>query len=467
MKHLKLFEDFKSLPEDVEKNILNVEDITAYIPGEVSGCATMWTLPDFNIKSILDDEKYSKYTRSNKKDYIRYYVVAFAGKSNIYKAIDDIKHRANVEGLKFFVVNKTQRNLECSIVFFTKEDWKKLNLKEVERSIRKIATEGVEHNGWDILFEDDLIIDKSEFDILYDDEEIMAVKPKSYKSAIKYSADMPWKMSLKKNLSWIEKYINKGAYYGGYNWYISKKTTGEVKNWWQKLFNLPGKQKEMQTKEFIQDFPRYLLYIVIFKKLPPEDKCSRLKLLYDISRDEYGQMPRGSADYGMFSPWGDKLDSSHNQLKISSSGGNMITLKEIWEEHGPLFNRAFREIESDMESIKDGMYDLLGFWANKGGEYTKDALVFVRNQKDRLGITKPSLMKTDDKGNIKFDVLGYYDDPEFDWWELDKEKPKEKMAPEHGYKDYFKSMQDDVEKLQSELDRTYGPLGGTDFKIKT
>ena len=467
MKYLKLFEDFKSLSNDVQKNVLNVEDITAYIPGQVGGCDTKWILPNFDIKRILTDDEYSKYNKSDKKFYIRYYVVGFVGKSNVYKSIDDIKHRANIEGLKFFLVDLNQRDLQCKIVFFTKEDWNKLELKEVEKNIQKQNTLGDESRGWDILFEDDLLIDKSEFDIIYDDDQMMAIKPKSYKSAIKYSADMPWKMALKKNLDWIEKYMTKGAYYGGYNWYKAKTTTKEVKNWWQKLFNLPGKQKEVQTKEFIQDFPRYLMYVVIFKKLPPEDKCSRLYLLYDISRDEYGETPRGfTSDYVMAGGyWGDKLDSAHNQLKIVASNGKRITLKEIWDEHQFLFNRAFREIESDMEAIKDNMYDLLGFWANKGGEYTEDALVFIRNQKGRLGVTKPSLMKTDDKGTISFNVLGYYDDPNFDWWELDKEKPQEKMAPEHGYKDYFKSMQDNVKKLQDALDKNFSALGGTDFKF--
>ena len=468
MKYLKLFEDFNSLPKDVQKNILNVEDITAYIPGQVGGCESRWTLPNFDTKRILSDDEYSKYNKNDKKYYLRYYIVGFIELKNFYEAASDIRHRANVEGLKFFVVNKYQTDRNCNILFFTKEDWNKLEINSVEINIRKVNTMGRESNGWDILFEDDVIVDKSEFDIIYDDEQIMAVKPKTYKAAIKYSSDMPWKMALKKNLDWIEKYITKGSYYGGYNWYRTKKTTQEVKNWWQKLFNLPGKQKEVQTKELIQDFPRYLMYIVIFKKLPPEDKCSRLYLLYDISRDEYGEMPRGfSSDYVMGGGyWGDKLDSGHNQLKIVSSNGKRITLKEIWSEHQSLFNRAFREIESDMNTIKDNMYDLLGFWADKGGEYTKDALVFIRNQHGRLAITKSGNITKDDKtGTLSFNVLGYYDDPEFDWWELDKEKPKEKEAPEHGYKDYFQSMQDNVKKLQDALDKNYGALGGNDFKL--
>jgi hypothetical protein len=57
-----------------------------------------------------------------------------------------------------------------------------------------------------------------------------------------------------------------------------------------------------------------------------------------------------------------------------------------------------------MNNIKDEMYDLLGFWADKGGEYTKDALIFIRGSKtpNRLSVTRPSLISKDDKGTISF-----------------------------------------------------------------
>lgn len=457
MKYLKLFEDFNSLPSDVQKNISNVEDITAYMPGQVGGCESKWVLPNFDTKRILSEEEYTKYNKSDKKYYLRYYVVGFTGMKNLYTAIADMRHRATVEGLKFFIVDRRQTDYHCNIIFLTNEDWKKLEIRSVEINIRKINAQ-LSGGGYEIFFEEDLIVDKSEFDILYDDEQIMAIKPKTYKAAIKYSSDMPWKMALKKNLDWIEKYMSKGSYYGGYNWYKSKKTTQEVKNWWQRLFNLPGKQKEVQTKEFFNDFPRYLLYIVIFKKLPPEDKFSRLYLLYDISRDEYGEMARGfTSDYAMGGGyWGDKLDAAHNQLKIVNAGSKRVTLREIWDNHQSLFNRAFREIESDVTNIKDEMYDLLGFWADKGGEYTKDALIFIRGSKnpDRLMVTKPSLIsEPDEKGAITFTGLGYYDDPDFDYWDLDKENPKEKEVPSGGYKDLFASIGGNVQDLMKALDK--------------
>ncbi len=447
MKYLKLFEEYSDPIEDI---ILMVQDITAYIPGEVGGCDQKWVLPNFDTEKILSNKQYSKYRGRDKKSYIRYYVVGFTGLSNLYRAYSDIKHRSNVEGLKYFIINRNQKDQHCNIVFFSKEDYEKLYLEKVSKNIRVVNSLGNPNHGWDVLFDEDLTIDKSEFDIIYEDDDIMAVKPKSYRAAIKYSADMPWKSALKKCLDWIEKYITKGSYYGGYKWYKQKAVTKEVKNWWQKIFNLPGKQKEVQTKEFIEDFPRYLLYIVYFKHLPSEDPYSRLQLLFDISRSEYGQEIGGRFD--MYSYWGEKLDAIHNQLKIANAEGKRVTLRNIHNAHGQLFNRAFRNIVDDMTSIKDNMYDLLGFWSDKGGEYTKDALVFITNSHNRLSITKPEFIKKNDKGDITWQSLGYYDDPEFDWWELDKETQSEKEIPKHGYKDLFASISGNVQKLMNALD---------------
>ena len=272
----------------------------------------------------------------------------------------------------------------------------------------------------------------------------MAVSPKTYKAAIKYSADAAWKAGLKKNSDWIEKYMTPGSYYGGTNWYKSTTVKQEVETWW---------------KEFFTDFPRYLFYIVIFKRLPIEDEMSKLYLLIDVSRDEYGELPRSySSSYVMFGGyWGDMLDAAHNQLKIVNADGKRVTLRDLHGRHGELFNRAFRNIEWNFNEEKERMYDLLGFWSDKGGEYRDDTLVFVRGSSNpnRLQITRPSLMKKDKDGStISWTRLGYYDDPDFDYWELDKEKEKEKEVPfgGKGYNSYLSSMRDDYLKIKDALD---------------
>ena len=84
-----------------------------------------------------------------------------------------------------------------------------------------------------------------------------------------------------------------------------------------------------------------------------------------------------------------------------------------------------------------------------------DALVFIRSSKEpsRLQVTKPSLIKRD-KDSISWTRLGYYDDPDFDWWELEKEKPTEKEVPNQGkgYGNFFNSMQQDYLKLKDALE---------------
>ena len=48
--------------------------------------------------------------------------------------------------------------------------------------------------------------------------------------------------------------------------------------------------------------------------------------------------------------------------------------------------------------------------------------------------------------------------PNFDWWDLDKDKPIDRKAPEHGYQDLFTSILGNVDKLKNALDNT-------DYKI--
>ena len=182
MKYLKLFEAFNDLPENVRDNVMNVEDITAYIPGQVGGCSSKWCTPDFNIKRILDEEAYLNYKNNDKKYYLRYYIVGFYELSNFFKSESDIRHRAKVEGLKFFVINMCDDARNCKIVFFTESDWEKLDMKSIKKNV-------VEKDKLDLIFEEDVKVDKNEFDILFEDELLLAIKPKTYKAAIKYSAD--------------------------------------------------------------------------------------------------------------------------------------------------------------------------------------------------------------------------------------------------------------------------------------
>jgi len=461
MRHVKLFESFT-----VQQTIDNIDDIAAYIPTHTSAVESKWVLPNFDLDKILNDDQYNKYpinaiidfeyklyatNRAGipKSSYIRYYTIGFYELNNLFISESDIRNRAKHYGLKFFVINFNQENRLCKVVFFSEDDWNKIDIEGTTKNINK--------KGWDILLEEDVKVERNEFDIIYEDDDIMAVKPKTYRAAIRYSSDAAWKAGLKKNKEWIEKYMTPGAYYGGTNWYKSKTVKIEVESWWRKLLKLPPKQSEKELREFFNDFPRYLFYIVIFKKLPVEDEMSKLYLLYDVSRGEYGQLPHDfTSSYAIDGYWGDMLDASHNQVKVVQTNGKMVTLKDIHNRHRNLFSRAFREIESNFTQEKDRMYDLLGFWADKGSEYRDDALVFIRSSRtpDRLQVTRPKLMIKNDDGSISWTKLGFYDDPDFDYWELDKEKPNEKEVPNQGrgYKDYFKSIGDNVNKLKDALE---------------
>lgn len=437
MNHILTFNENMS-----DKSILDdIDDIAGYIDAETSYPISKWCTPD--MKS-----KIANNSNVDKTGYIKYYIFSFRELKNLFNCEGDIIHRTDLLGLKLMIV--VESNNRCNMVFFHKEDWSKLDIESIISYFNK--------SNSDVLFEDDIKIDKSEFDILYEDSEVIAVRPKSYRAAIRYSADANWKIAMKKNLDWIEKYLSKGSYYGGYNWYKSKKVTKEIDNWWSKVLSLPKKQSEVEVKEFIQDFPRYLLYIVIFKKLPIDDEYSKLLLLYDVSRSEYGEIPYPEPILSGGS--GQMLDSTHNQVKVVNADGKRITFRDIHYNHGMIFSKPFHSIEQDFSNEKENMSDILGEWAEKGGEYRKDALVFIRSSKEpnRLQITRPSLMSRNRDNRVSWTRLGYYDDPSFNYWELDKETPGEKKVPDVKYTDYFQSISDNVKKLRDALDDNFGEL---------
>lgn len=447
MRWVKLFESFDEI-------INIVDDISAYVPTTCSHVYSKWIKSTGEIKTILTDVALSDHIKKDplyktKFQYIKYYKFSFREMSNFFRCESDITNRAHSYNLKFIVCNagKLSEDDNCSIIFFKEEDYKKIDMQKFIKNFDEI--------GYDILLEEDVKVNREEFDIIYESDEIIAIKPKTYKAMIKYSSDTNWQLAFKKNQKWIDKYISRGSYYGGSNWYKSKTITKDVKTWYSSLLKLPPKKSETEVKEFIKDFPRYLMYIVIFKNLPMEDEMKKIFMLYDLSRGEYGELPQSfSSGYVMNgSYYGDLLDSTHNQIKVVNGEGKRITFQDIWKKHRFLFSKVFHEIEEDQSAEKDKIYDLIGFWSDKGGEYSKNPLTFVRDTTNRLLITRPNLIRKDDDGVTRFRSLGKYDDPDFDYWELDEEKPDEKQLPKHGFKDYFQSISDNVKKLQGDLDK--------------
>ena len=441
MKYIKIFESFDDVLD-------KVDDISAYIPTKTSSVQISWRPISGKLKSINNDE-YLKLKDIDRNKYAKSYAISFLGLSNFFDVSNDILNRSKSYNLKFFLIHRGHRVDNYCVLFFMKiEDFEKMDIDEVVKYIQS--------KEFDILLEEDVKINSDEVDVILDNDNVIVVKPKTYKSAIKYSSNTSWKFALKKNQKWIDKYMTPGSYYGGMNWYKSTKVTQEVKNWYQKLLKLPPKIAEKEIKEFFTDFPRYILYIVTFKKLSVDEKMSKVFLLHDISRDEYGELPHNfTSSYAMNGYYSDMLDACHNQIKVENAAGERITFKDIHDFHRTLFSQAFRSIEEDANIEKDKMYDLLGFWSDKGGEYSKNPLIFIRGEKNpgKLLVTRKDLIKKNDNGGLSFSVLGHYNDKDFDYWELDKEVPVEKEAPKTSWKDYFNSIRFNVEKLKGSLDK--------------
>ncbi len=438
MNHILSFNESKST-----KSILDdIDDIAGYLDTRTTYPMAKWCTSDINTSKILSND----VDNVDKSIYIRYYVFSFRDLRHLFECENDIIHRSNLLGLNFLIF--VNPNKKCNVLFIHKEDWNRLDKNKIITNFNK--------SDIDVLFENDIKIDKSEFDVLYEDNHVMAIRPKSYRAAIRYSTNANWKIAMKKNLSWIEKYLTKGSYYGGYNWYKSSKVVKEIDNWWSRILSLPKKESEVEVKEFVESFPRYLLYIVIFKNVHVDDEYSKLLLLYDVSRSEYGEIPYSEPI--MSGGSGQMLDSSHNQVKVVNTSGERITFRDIHYNHGRVFSNAFHSINEDFHNEKENMSDILGEWSEKGGEYREDALVFIRSSKepDRLQITRPSLMSRDKDGKISWTRIGYYDDQSFNYWGLDEKTPGEKKIPDVKYRDYFQSISDNVKKLRDALDDNFG-----------
>lgn len=446
MRHLKLFEAYSNEEKEM---IDNIDDIAAYLPTHTSNLTCKYATNDFD--KVVSVDEYEKI--KNKSDYLKFYTFNFGELSNFFKAEKDIKRMSKSYGLNFFIICFGGSDRSCNVVFMTPDQYKKVDQCKTHNRYTK-------DDRGDVLFEEDVKIEENDFNIIYEDDDIMAVRPKTYQSAIKYSADSKSKFAFTKNIDWIKKYMSKGSYYGGVDWYKNVTVKKEITSWWRKILGLPKKESEVELKKFYDDFPRYILYIVIFKRLDYRDQYSKLHLVFDVSRGEYGELYRSSYDSGQV--WGRMLDAAHNNLRITNSDGNIITLKDIYNRHYNLFNVAFREIERDYNSEKEKLENLLGIWANKGAEYEKDALVFIRGTSDenRLQVTKPDMIKDVENDGKTWTRLGYYDDPNFDYWDLDKEKRVEKEVPNNGngFPDFYQSMQNSIDKLHDALENT-------DFKL--
>lgn len=454
MKYLKLFESYDDL-------INKADDIAAYVPTETSSINIRWMPFTYDPKDILKESDYQKLSDKKRKGYFKYYTFGFDNISYLYDCEDDIIRRSKSYGFGPIFINLKQRvENRCIVMLFKISDYKNINM---DKFIKKFNDSGV-----DVLFENDIHMDTSEFDIIYDDNISMVVKPKTYKAAIRYSSDTKWKSAFKSNQEWIEKYLKKGSYYGGINWYSKNKIVSDVETWWTKLLGLSPKRIEKEVKEFVKDFPRYLMYIVIQKNVPSDDPMRKTFLLYDISRDEYGAEVNLGSDWfsGKYGEW---LDSAHNQVIIHNAEDKRVTLRDIWDRHRSYFSNALAAIDEDLNKDKDRLYDLLGFWADKGGSYTKKPLSFVRNNKGNLLITRPDRLEKTKDGHM-INPIGDYSDPTFDYWDDDEKDIEEREIPTMTWDGYFKSIRDNVKRMQAGLEALGGdidkPLNGSLDGIK-
>jgi len=212
--------------------------------------------------------------------------------------------------------------------------------------------------------------------VVFENENVIALRPLNHKASCKYGAGTKWCVTMKDTDKYWDNYTKKTSSFAGTNWYESEWVEEEIEpTFIQKLLGKKPKTVKKEIKKFAEHFPVGILYFVIFKRrikeyewddelqarIPvyvpanPKYKNNKLALLYKPGRADFGDMSwsehfRGEDFMGMI---GDRLDASHNNLSIFNALDHKVTLRELGKEFDEEFSVPFRFIEHDFQQERE------------------------------------------------------------------------------------------------------------------
>jgi len=247
---------------------------------------------------------------------------------------------------------------------------------------------------------------------IYEDENVLVLKPLNHKASCTYGAGTKWCITAKYNDSYWDSYTEKTPSFAGTNWYDSEWVEERVEpNFIQRLMGKKPKIVKKEIKNFIKQFPKNIIYFVIFKRrisdyewndrlkarIPsyvnadPKNPMNKLAFLYKPDRADYGDLSwsrwyREGDTYGLI---GDMLDSSHNNLSIFNSEDKKVTLKDISGEFDGDFGYILAHMEDDFKKEQDKLFGHL-----------KNVLDKVFPLLGAEGSKNPSSYLTDTGGNL-------------------------------------------------------------------
>ena len=235
--------------------------------------------------------------------------------------------------------------------------------------------------------------------VLYEDENVMVLRPLNHKASCTYGAGTKWCITMKSTSQYWDAYTKETPTFGGTDWYESEWVEERIEpNFIQRLRGQEPKVVKKEVKKFVDRFPRNIIYFVIFKRrisgykwdeelrarIPsyvpadPKNPMNKLAFLYKPDRADFGDLSwsRWYREGDFFSMVGDMLDASHNNLSIFNAEDKKVTLREISKEFDDEFGYILAHLEDDfkkeqnkilghLRNVLDKVFPLLGAEGSK------------------------------------------------------------------------------------------------------
>jgi hypothetical protein len=294
--------------------------------------------------------------------------------------------------------------------------------------IRKILSE-------EIINEARIRVGKDEYEKLFEDKTILALKPLTHQASCKYGAGTRWCVTMRDTDTWWKNYTKKTSLFAGTHWHTNTPDKVEElkRSWLDKLLGKPGKVVEKEVKQFVEEFPVGILYFVIVKKrivdyewddelkynkpiyetADPKDPMNKLAILYRPSRADFGDLSLFNKNntYRYISA---KLDASHNNMSIFNALDEKVTLKEVSNTLGEQFTAPFNFIENDFQkereaidyilrNVLDKVYPLYGGEGSKHtGKKFRPPTTWVTDKEGELQAVRTSDVETTDNEGLRW-----------------------------------------------------------------
>jgi hypothetical protein len=250
--------------------------------------------------------------------------------------------------------------------------------------------------------------------VLYEDENVMVLRPLNHKASCTYGAGTKWCITSKSTDSYWKSYTKETSSFAGTDWYESEWVEERVEpNFIQRLMGQEPKVVKKEVKKFVEQFPRNIIYFVIFKRrisdykwdeelrarIPnyvpadPKNPMNKLAFLYKPDRADFGDLSwsRWYRGVDFFEMTGDMLDAAHNNLSIFNAEDKKVTLREISKEFDGDFGYILAHLEEDFKKEQN---KILG--------HLRDVLDKVFPLLGAEGSKKPISWITGDRGGLNY-----------------------------------------------------------------